>query len=190
LLHVLTVPEIASTTIPAALAAERSFGAHSGILITVLALVSLLAIANTLMMFVPRILFGLSRDGLFSARGATLNRYGTPGIALILSAATAAALALSGTFEMLFAAVSFLHLSINVAVVAALFKLRRSTGGATRPYSVPLYPWLPLIALGGSIAILGAFLVSNTVNSVASIGAMVVSYPVYRFVRRAGARAT
>ena len=190
LLHVLTVPEIASTTIPAALAAERSFGAHSGVLITVVALVSLLAIANTLMMFVPRILFGLSRDGLFSARGAMLNRYGTPGVALLLSAATAAALALSGTFEMLFAAVSFLHLSINVAVVAALFKLRRSSAGAARPYSVPFYPWLPLIALGGSIAILGAFLVSNTLNSLASIGAIIVSYPVYRFVRRAAASAS
>ncbi len=178
-LHVLSVPEIASTTIPAALAVERSFGAHSGVLITALALISLLAIANTLVMFVPRILFGLSRDGLFSARGAVLNRYGTP----------AAALALSGTFEMLFAAVSFLHLCINVAVVAALFKLRRSTGGASRPYSVPWYPWLPLIALGGSIAVLGAFLVGNTLNSLASIGAIFVSYPVYRLVRRTAASA-
>ncbi len=188
-LHVLSVPEIASTTIPAALAVERSFGAHSGVLITALALISLLAIANTLVMFVPRILFGLSRDGLFSARGAVLNRYGTPGVALVLSAAAAAALALSGTFEMLFAAVSFLHLCINVAVVAALFKLRRSTGGASRPYSVPWYPWLPLIALGGSIAVLGAFLVGNTLNSLASIGAIFVSYPVYRLVRRTAASA-
>ena len=176
LLHVLTVPEIASTTIPAALAAERSFGAHSGILITVLALVSLLAIANTLMMFVPRILFGLSRDGLFNARGATLNRYGTPGIALILSAATAAALALSGTFEMLFAAVSFLHLCINVAsrrrvIQAAPLDRRRS---ATCVFSAVLSRGCHSIALGGSVAILGAFLVGNTLNSLASIGAIIL----------------
>ena len=185
LLYVLTVPEIASTQIPAALAAERSFGAHSGLFITGIALLSLLAITNTLMMFTPRILFGLSRDGLFSARGARLNRYGTPGNALILTAATAVTLTLSGTFESLYLAVAFLHLCINVAMVAALFGVRRNHAGTARPYAVPWYPWLPLIALGGSLAILGAFLYGNTLNSLISIAAAVLSYPVYRFTRRA-----
>ncbi|HYY57899.1 MAG TPA: APC family permease [Pyrinomonadaceae bacterium] len=186
LLYVLPLPQIAASNLPVADAAQAVFGAYSGQLITALALLSLLGLINAVTMGGPRILFGLSRDRLFSSVGARVNRGGTPVVALFLTTLAAVILVISGTFERLLAMAAFLYVAIYITGFAALFVLRKREPELPRPFKAWGYPWTTLIVLAGSILFLVGAIVSDTANSIYAVLLIALSYPVYLLVKRFG----
>ena len=62
---------------------------------------------NAYHLMATRVLFGLSRDGLFFKRMVSVNRGGTPVRALWLSATVSVLFILSGTFEKVIALLAF-----------------------------------------------------------------------------------
>ena len=60
------------------------FGGYSSQIVTSIMLVSLLGIINASFLFTPRVMFALSRDGLFFRSGAMVNTGGTPTTALLI----------------------------------------------------------------------------------------------------------
>jgi basic amino acid/polyamine antiporter, APA family len=90
-LHVLSVPALAASTLPAADATRVVFPAWSGTFVTVLSLLTLLSLMNAVLLGAPRILFGIGRDGLFSRRAAEVGAGGTPRIALLFTVVGVAA---------------------------------------------------------------------------------------------------
>ncbi|MEY3463605.1 MAG: hypothetical protein RLZZ468_1383, partial [Cyanobacteriota bacterium] len=103
LLHVLPLPLLAGSPLPAALAAQLLVGPAGGAVITAVALVALLGLINTVVMAAPRILYGLGRDGLLPGFTSSVNAGGTPSTALLLTSGSAALLVLAGSFEQLLA---------------------------------------------------------------------------------------
>ncbi|MFM7635352.1 MAG: APC family permease, partial [Cyanobacteriota bacterium] len=101
LLHVLPLEQLARSSLPAADAAQRLLGPLGGGVITAVALVSLLGLINTVVMAAPRILYGLSRDGLFPGFASAVTAGGTPAAALLLTCGAAALLVLGGSFDRL-----------------------------------------------------------------------------------------
>jgi APA family basic amino acid/polyamine antiporter len=184
ILNVLSIPEIAESKLPVADAAERLFGGNGGTIVTALSLISLLGIINATSMLSPRVMFGLARDGLFVPQAALVSRGGTPYVALLVTVATAVGLAFAGSFETLFAIAAFLGVSLDASVFVALFVLRKTEPDTPRPFRAIGYPFLPLIAAGVALTLLAAFVYGNTQNSLVSIAAIVVSYPLYLIVRR------
>src|SRR6266568_4514726 len=91
----------------------------------------------------PRVLFGLARDGLAPGALARVNAGGTPWVAMLAIGVFAIALAATGTFELLLGLAIVQVLVIDSWAVIGLFRLRRRDGPA--PFSVPGYPWLPLL---------------------------------------------
>ncbi|SBO43953.1 APC family permease [Cyanobium sp. NIES-981] len=169
LLHVLSPAQLADSPLPAADAAKLLAGAGGGVLITGVALVALLGLINTVVMAAPRILYGLSRDGLFPATALAVNAGGTPTGALGLTLALTAVLVLAGSFEHLLAMAAFLYVGLPLVGIAALITLRLREPGLARPFRLPAYPLAPLLIALVSTAFLTAALLQDTTNSLAAL---------------------
>jgi APA family basic amino acid/polyamine antiporter len=188
ILNVLPISEIAASKLPAADAASRLFGENGGTIITALSLISLLGIINATAMLSPRVMFGLARDGLFAPQAARVSSGGTPYVALIITAVLAVGLAFAGTFETLFAIAAFMGVAIDASVFASLFILRRREPYTPRPYAAFGYPILPLVVAAVSLTLLAAYVYGNTQNSLISLSIIIISYPIFLFVRKLIAR--
>jgi APA family basic amino acid/polyamine antiporter len=186
LLYVLPMRVMAASKFAGADAINVIFGALSGRIVTALALLSIVGILNALLMFVPRVLLALGRDGLFWRKAATVNARGTPTVAMACTVAPAILMALVGSFEMLLAISEFFAVTIVILLIGALFILRWREPEAPRPYRAWGYPYAPALMLALAVALFVAYIVSNPVNSVYAIAFLVASYPVYRAVRRQG----
>jgi APA family basic amino acid/polyamine antiporter len=188
LLYALPMSELASSVLPAADVAAGIFGSIGGKIITALCIISLLSILNAVLLLTPRILFAMSRDGLFWRRALSVNPGGTPDVAMILSTAAGIVLVLSGTFERLVAVTSFFYVFIYGSGCLALFALRRREPGLHRPFRTWGYPWVPLIFLAASAAFLVGSILSDRENSRYALALIALSYPLYFMVVRLPSR--
>jgi APA family basic amino acid/polyamine antiporter len=169
LLHVLPVPLLAASQLPAADAARALLGPLGGQLITVVAVVALLGLINTVVMAAPRILYGLGRDGLLPPFTTGVNSGGTPVPALLITAGSAGLLVLAGSFERLLGMGAFLYVGLPLVGIAALFRLRRHEPELPRPFRSWAYPLTPLLVGGVSLAFLLGALCSDTLNSLLAL---------------------
>ena len=184
LLHVLPIAQLASSNLPAAAAARALAGPLGGLLITALALVSLLGLINTVVMAAPRILFGLSRDGLLPSFVAQVNGGGTPSAALLLTSTAAAALVLAGSFERLLTMGAVLYVSLPLAGIASLVTLRQREPELPRPFLTWGYPLSPLLITAVSLAFLIGSTASDWLSSLAALALVAMGYGVCLLAER------
>ncbi len=184
LLHVLPIAQLASSSLPAAAAARALAGPLGGLLITALALVSLLGLINTVVMAAPRILFGLSRDGLLPSFVAQVNGGGTPSAALLLTSTAAAALVLAGSFERLLTMGAVLYVSLPLAGIASLVTLRQREPELPRPFLTWGYPVSPLLITAVSLAFLIGSTANDWLSSLAALALVAMGYGVCLLAER------
>lgn len=187
LLHVLPLEQLAHSSLPAADAARRLLGPVGSGVITAVALVALLGLINTVVMAAPRILYGLSRDGLFPGFASGVNAGGTPAQALLLTSGAAALLVLGGSFERLLGMGAFLYVCLPLAGIAALMALRRREPGLERPFRTWAYPLPPLLVAGVSVAFLVGSLMGDLSSGLLALGLVVAGTPLLLFSPRASA---
>jgi APA family basic amino acid/polyamine antiporter len=144
-LHVLTPAEMAGSDFAARDALRSVIGEGAGTLLTVGALLLLLGSLNVNFISMPRIAFGLARDGLAPAPFLKLDETGTPRAGVYLAVGIVLLLSTTGTVEWLIRFMSFVLLVTDGIVILALFRLRKTAPDAPRPFRVPWYPWLPLV---------------------------------------------
>src|SRR5713101_1392092 len=183
LLYVVPLPQLASSKLAAADAMRAIFGAWGGQIVTGLALLSIIAIVNAILMFTPRTLYALGRDGLFSARAITVNQGGTPVVALAVTVLVAAILIIFGTFEKLMANYAFYAVANNIVLISALFGLRKRAPDLPRPFRTWAYPFAPLAVLVISVALVAGFIVSDPRDSTYALILLAASYPIYRLIK-------
>jgi basic amino acid/polyamine antiporter, APA family len=133
-----------------------------------------------------RIGYAMARDGLFFRPLAELSaKTRAPAKAIIVQAAWASLLALSGTFDTLTDAAMIGAWFFYGLTVAAVFVLRRAEPAAGRPYrsfGYPLVPLLFVLVTGGVIA--NAF-VATPREAVLGVLLMLAGLPFYAYWRRA-----
>jgi len=185
LVYVLPLRELAGSKLPAADAAARLFGPAGGRLITILSLISLPPMINAVMLCAPRILYAMSRAGLFPAPMSRVSSRGNPDWALGATVALAVALASGGTFKTLIAAASVIFVVNHCFALSALFVLRRREPGLARPFKAWGYPWLSAVVLLAALGIVAGSLFSDTRHSLYAGALIAASFPVYRLLRRA-----
>jgi APA family basic amino acid/polyamine antiporter len=144
-LQVLPFSQIATSTLVPGDVVAAIFGAGAGTAVAALALIVVLGSLNGNLFVTPRVVFGLSREGLGHGSLARVNAGGTPAPAMILVASVAAALAASGTFEALLSLAIIFVLLTDGYMVLVLFRLRARFPDA--PFRVPGYPAVPLLFL-------------------------------------------
>ncbi len=184
LFYALPVETLAQSKLPAADAATLMLGATGGRAIAVLALLAIVGIINAQILYVPRVLFAMSRDGFLPATLMKLNRGGTPNIALALTALVIGAFAVSGSFEALLAIAAFLGIAGDTVIYVSLFVLRRREPALPRPFRARLYPIVPGLVVLGGIALLTLYVVGNPLNSLASLAILASFYPLFLISRK------
>ena len=199
LLYVLPIGEIAGSEFPAQLAAERLFGAGGGTLILAIAVVSMLSSINAYHLMATRTLFAMSRDRLFWRGAERVNAGGTPTIALAVSTAVAVAFVLWGDFQDVINALAFFFVTNYTLSFISVFVLRRREPKLPRPVRTWGYPWTTALSLLGSVAFLVGAVVADvaafreaqakgeeaTPSSLVALGLLLLSYPIFRMIRRA-----
>lgn len=184
LLKVLPLEAMAASTLPLADAAARLFGPFSAQLITALALLSSIGLVNTVIMCAPRILFGLSRDGLFLPVFARVNGGGTPEAALLLTTALTATLILCGDFQLLLGVSVFFYVLLYFAGITSLFLLRWREPELERPVRAWGYPLSAAVVWLGSLAFLLSAALGDSTNSLIAAGLIALSLPAQLLSRR------
>lgn len=186
--HVLGMSGLAGTDFAAGATAQALFGPRGDSIIRVLLLVGIFSGVNAYILFCPRILYAMSRDGLFPRWGSSVNAGGTPTYGLLLSGALAIGLMLTGTYSSVIAVAAFFFVLNYVFSFAAVFKLRRTMADAPRPYKALGYPYTTAFSLLGGTAFLVGAIITDRRNSMIALGLLAVSYPVYALTMRASAR--
>ncbi|HET9525377.1 MAG TPA: APC family permease [Pyrinomonadaceae bacterium] len=184
LLYVLPISQIAGKEFAAGEAATVIFGAYGDTIFRCLTIVSMLSGINALHLMATRVIFGMSRDGLFTTKAAVVNDGGTPSVALWLSALVAVLFIIFGqTAGQVITIVAFFFVANYVLSFISLFVLRRREPEKPRPYRAWGYPWTTGLALVGSLLFLAGAVASDTRNSVYALLLLAVSYPVFRLIK-------
>lgn len=186
ILHILPMSELSESKLAAADAITLIFGEGSGKIVTLFLMISILGIVNAQLLFNPRVLYSMSRDGLFFKGGTKVNKGGTPSFAMLVTSAVAITLILIGkeACEKLSDIATFFFVLGYTSGFASLLALRKKEPLLPRPWKVPAYPFLPILMLICSLAFLVSAVVQDLGSSQYSLLFLVISYPLYLLVSR------
>jgi APA family basic amino acid/polyamine antiporter len=184
LLYVLPISQIAGKEFAAGEAATVIFGRYGDTIFRCLTIVSMLSGINALHLMATRVVFAMSRDGLFTTKAAVVNEGGTPTVSLFLSALVALLFIVFGEkFETVITVLAFFFVVNYILSFVSLFVLRYREPDKPRPYRAWGYPVTPALALIGSVLFLALAIRADTKNSVYALGLLAVSYPVFRVMK-------
>jgi len=183
-IRVIPLPVLAASQLPAADAARIILPGGSAVIVTVISLVTMLSVMNACLICAPRILLGLSRDGLGLERAAAVSESGTPRFALGLTSVLAAVLLVTGSFEQLIALGAVLFVFSYLSAYAAVFVLRRREPALPRPYRAFGFPLSTAIVLLGSVLFLIAAIAGDPRSAIIVAGLLVASIPAYALVTK------
>ena len=182
-LHVLSIPALAVSRLPAADAAQVVFQAWSGRFVTALSLLTLASLISAVLLGAPRILLAIGRDGLFTERAARVGAGGTPRAALLLSAATAAVFVASGKFEDIIAVAAILVAALYCVNYIAVIVLRIREPQMVRPFRAWGYPLTTVLVLAGSLLFLAAAAHDDPQSAVRASVLLAAAVPAYAWMR-------
>lgn len=191
LLRILPIPQLAASQVPAADAARTVFGGQGKQLILIISMITSISTVNATILMSPRILFGMSREGLLPRWLTAVNPGGTPAAALLLCTIASGALILSGNFDSLIAICSFLYVAAYISGFASLFVLRsRPAADAVQDhFKMWGYPWTNLAVLLASAGFLIASVIGDLRHSLFALILIALTYPLYFFlIRKHGPR--
>lgn len=185
-LWVAPASELANVTSPATLVANKIFGPIGGKIITVGILISVFGTLNGYILTGSRIPYALGIQGLIPGSNllAKVNKGGSPVNALWLISILASIYALSGQFNLLSDLTIFAIWVFYVLTFIGVIKLRKEKPDLNRPYKVPLYPVIPILAiLGGLFVVINQLITSPWISS-GGILITLIGLPIYAYKKR------
>jgi basic amino acid/polyamine antiporter, APA family len=165
-------------------AASVIFGAPAVYIMAAMIMVSTFGCNNGLILSGARVYYAMARDGLFFKKAGTLNGSDVPGRALIVQAAWACLLCLTGTYSDLLDYVIFAVLVFFSLTVGGVLLLRRKNPDAERPFRAPGYPVTPIVYIVLATAIAADLLVYKPAYTWPGVIIVLLGIPVYFLWRR------
>lgn len=188
MLHVLPAQQIVEMGQNAAgNAAGILFGDMGGKLLSIGIIISIFGTLNGFVLATARIPFAMAIRGQLpgSSYLSKVNpSFGTPINAMLLEVGIAFLLMLSGDADRLTDIAMFIVWVFYMSGFFAVFIMRKRNPLAQRSYSVPLYPFIPAVAIAGSLYILGSTLMSNPLDSLYSLCVAGIGFPIYIWLTR------
>ena len=179
-LYVNPVERMAVSPLIAADTMQALFGRAGVAFVSVVVTISTFGALIAIMLSAPRIFFAMADDGLFFRGIARVHpRYGTPHVAIALSAALGVFFVLTRTFEQLADTFVLTIWPFYGLAIAGLYRLRRTRPDLPRPYKVPGYPFVPAIFVAAVIYLVGNALISDPVWTTVTFGIVLAGVPVY-----------
>ena len=164
---------------------ERVLGAQAGVILALVAIVSVMAGINAWTFAGPRVYYAMARDGVFVPAAAQVHpKFKTPHVSIIAQAAWTSVLILTGSLDTLSNYVGFAITLFAGIAVAAVFVLRAREPNAPRPYKTLGYPIAPAIFVLASLAIVVNAVYRNPGPS--ALGLLVIGsgIPLYMWLTR------
>jgi basic amino acid/polyamine antiporter, APA family len=180
-LYVLNATEVAGSQRVAADMMRRVAGPGGAAIVSMAAIVSILAGLNGVILSGSRVPFAMARDKYFFAAMGGISRFETPAASLLLQGAWSVLLLASGRFEDLINMVIFTEWILYGMSTAGVLVLRRTRPEMIRPYRVWGYPWVPLVFVVVSAALLYATLRESPRESGMGLGLIVIGLPFYYY---------
>jgi APA family basic amino acid/polyamine antiporter len=180
-LAVLNIEEMRNSPLVAADVAERVIGPIGVVIVSVTVMLSTFGTLNAVLFASPRIFFALASDGLFFKKIASVHpKFGTPYVAILLTAALGATFVLTRTFEQLADAFVTAFLPFYFLAVASIFRLRNRPD--YKPvFRVPGYPVVPAVFMLAVLYLLANAIIqeSSRLSTLAVLGVCLTGVPVY-----------
>ena len=166
-------------------AAQVMLGGKGATLMAAAIMISTFGCMNGLILAGARVYYAMAKDGLFfHAVGRVDSKHHTPAISLLVQAAWAGLLTLTGTYSELLEYVVFAVVLFYALTIAGMFQLRRTRPEAPRPYRAWGYPVLPAIYIAFALFVEWALLTHKTGRSLAGLSIVAVGVPVFFLWRR------
>lgn len=121
----------------------------------------------------------------FSRALKRLSRTSVPYVAGLLQLVIALLMISVGSFDLLTDMLIFVMWIFNVLIFYAVIKLRRTQPELERPYQVPLYPLLPIVAILGGTFVLVMTIINQPVLAITGIIITLLGIPVFLATNRA-----
>lgn len=179
-LYVLSIDEIAGSSLVTSDVASRVLGRSGTSVAAALIVVATLSSNNGGFMTDPRVFYAMARDGIFFRSVAAVHtRFRTPHVAVLLIGLVAIAYLPFRNFEQLLEALilgmwPFLALSVLGVMI-----LRRRRPELERPFRTPGYPLVPLFFLLATVGIFVNAIVEHPLSSIVNFGILGAGIPVY-----------
>lgn len=167
--------------------AKAAFGELGGRLLSIGVMVSMLGTLNGKLLAFPRMVYAMSEDGLLPKFFRQLNRYREPFWCLWVTSFLGMILCFTTAADWLSDLVVFAIWMFYMATFVGVFKLRmqaKRSGTDNVLFQVPLYPVVPLIAIGGALFIAINTLIASADLVLVSLGFLVVGIPVYLYYNK------
>jgi APA family basic amino acid/polyamine antiporter len=187
-LRALGLEGLAATRTPASDAAGRLLGPAGDRFVAAAIAVSTFGFLDLAVLAPTRVYYAMAADGLFFRGVARLHpRFRTPSLAIVLQAAWAIALALTGTYAALVDTVVFADWIFFGLTVASVLVFRRRLPLGSRPvggFRMPLYPALPILFAVVSAGVVASVVASNPVRSAVGAALLLAGVPAYLYWKR------
>ncbi|GMA45985.1 APC family permease [Tetragenococcus muriaticus] len=167
--------------------AYNLFGNMGGKIVTLGILISVYGALNGYTMTGSRVSFALALNDEFPFSKyfkKISNKTKIPYISVIVQLVIACIMMTLGTFDVLTDMLIFVMWSFSMLLFLAVFILRKRAPDMPRPYKVPLYPIVPLIAMLGGGFILIMTLITTPGLAFTGIGVTAIGVPIYFYMKK------
>ena len=183
--YVLPAEAVAGSDRVAAEMMRRILGPTGANLVSVAAMISILAALNGSILSGSRVPYAMARDRKFiRAVGYVHPKWGTPAISILMLSAWSAILVLSGRYEQLFTYVIFASWILYGMTTAAVIVLRRKRPDLERPYRTLGYPLVPAAFVIVAAALVYSTLLESPRESLMGLLLILAGCPFYFYWKR------
>lgn len=166
---------------PASEVANALFGKMGGMIVTIGILVSVFGCCGANIFSASRQPYALAQTNALpfsNVLGAT-TKNGTPAASTILITVISCIFALSGQFDFLTNIAVATIWIFYILTFASVIVLRKKQPELERPYKVPFYPVVPLLAIAGGLFVVVNQMITNPDQAFIGIGVTLLGLPIY-----------
>jgi APA family basic amino acid/polyamine antiporter len=154
-------------------------GALGNLVITAMGLFSLAAIVNLQIMAASRITFRMARDGVLPPALAVVAKGGTPRRSVAVLVAISLIFAATGSYESIVKIYAPWSIGPILIVCLAAIRLRYLEPDLPRPWRMPLFPWIAILAALIQASLIIVVVWDDPVSGLWSAIVAVLPIPIY-----------
>jgi basic amino acid/polyamine antiporter, APA family len=177
--HVTTPAAIAGSSLAVGDAAKVSLGAAGDMAITAIGLFSLAAIVNLQTMSASRVTWRMAREGALPPMLASVAPGGTPRRSVALFVAVALIFAATGNYQSIIRIYSPWSIGAILMICLSAIALRIKEPDLPRPWRMPLFPWIAIVAAAVQASLIAVFVWDDPVAGAISTAVAFAPLPIY-----------
>ncbi len=164
---------------------RRIFGAPGAGLVSIAAMISIFAALNGSILTGARVPFAVAKDGLMWPSLAKIHpTYFTPANSIVALSLWSMVIVLSGGYDFLFNLVIFASWILYGMATASVIVLRRKRPDLHRPYKTIGYPFVPILFVLVTLALLGQTFYDRPGQSMLGLVIIALGLPLYFYWSR------